>query len=32
MILLDTAGLLCCYHAGEPQHADAVTLFNAAST
>jgi predicted nucleic acid-binding protein len=31
MILLDTSGLLCCYHAGEPQHADAVTFFNAAT-
>jgi hypothetical protein len=40
--LLDTSGLLCslrsptpsaygCYHAGEPQHADAVTFFNAAT-
>ena len=31
MILLDTSGLLCCYHAGERQHADAVTLFSAAT-
>ena len=31
MMLLDTSGLLCCYHAGEPQHADAVTFFNAAT-
>jgi len=30
-MLLDTSGLLCCYHAGEPQHADAVTFFNAAT-
>ena len=30
-MLLDTSGLLCCYHAGEPQHADSVTLFNAAT-
>ena len=31
-MLLDTSGLLCCYHAGEVQHADAVTFFNAAIT
>ncbi|RMG45615.1 MAG: PIN domain-containing protein [Acidobacteria bacterium] len=31
-MLLDTSGLLCYYHAGEPQHADAVALFHAAST
>lgn len=30
-MLLDTSGLLCCYHAGEPQHTDAVTFFNAAT-
>jgi len=41
-MLLDTSGLLCslrsptpsaygCYHAGETQHADAVTLFSAAT-
>jgi predicted nucleic acid-binding protein len=26
------AGLLCCYHGGERQHADAVTFFGAAPT
>jgi predicted nucleic acid-binding protein len=31
-MLLDTSGLLCCYHAGETQHADALTFFNAATT
>jgi len=30
-MLLDTSGLLCYYHAGEPQHADAVMFFEAAS-
>jgi hypothetical protein len=29
-MLLDTSGLLCAYHAGEIQHADAVTFFRAA--
>lgn len=29
-MLLDTSGLLCLFHAGEPQHADAVTFFDAA--
>jgi len=31
-MLLDTSGLLCCYHGGEPQHIDAVTFFCAAPT
>jgi len=31
-MLLDTSGLLCYYHAGERQHADAGTYFNAAPT
>src|SRR5688500_12046982 len=30
-MLLDTSGLLCCHHAGEPQNAEAVQFFNAAS-
>jgi predicted nucleic acid-binding protein len=30
-MLLDTSGLLCYYHAGEPQHADARTFFKAAT-
>ena len=29
-MLLDTSGLLCFYHAGEFQHADAVTFFQSA--
>ena len=31
-MLLDTSGLLCYYHAGEPQHKDAVKFFDAAPT
>lgn len=30
-MLLDTSGPLCYYHAGEPQHAEAVMFFKAAS-
>ncbi len=30
MMLLDTSGLLCLHHAGEAQHAAAVTFFDAA--
>src|SRR5947207_2331150 len=30
-MLVDTSGLLCCHHAGEPQFAKAVEFFNAAS-
>lgn len=26
-MLVDTSGLLCCHHAGEHQHADAITFF-----
>jgi len=29
-MLIDTAGLLCLFHAAEPQSADALTFFNAA--
>ncbi len=29
-MLIDTSGLLCCHHRGEPQHADAVALFKTA--
>jgi predicted nucleic acid-binding protein len=28
-MLLDTSGLLCYHHSGEPQHSDAVTFFDA---
>jgi predicted nucleic acid-binding protein len=30
-MLLDTSGLRCCHHAGEPQNAEAVRQFNSAS-
>lgn len=29
-MLLDTSGLFCFYHRDEPQHSEAVRLFNAA--
>ena len=31
-MLLDTAGLLCCFDNDDTHHADAVTFFNAATT
>jgi len=31
-MLLDTSGLFCYYHRDEPQHIDAVTFFEAATT
>ncbi len=31
MILLGTSGLLCYYHRDEPEHDDAVALFNAST-
>lgn len=31
-MLLDTSGLFCMHHAGEPRNSDAITFFEAAAT